>query len=198
MIGGYEMKKVLVLLAQGFEEIEAVAVIDILRRAGVIVQICSTGKEYVTGNHGITIKSDVRLDYIDVYSDTYDLIYIPGGQPGATNLKDDERVIDLLKKYDNDQVLLAAICAGPTVLEEAGLLNEREGTSFPTYKDVLHFKEYLEVPFVKSKNILTSRGAGTAMEMGYKILEELGLKDEAIELRENMQYNFLLEHYKNN
>ena len=102
------MKKVLVLLAQGFEEIEAVAVIDILRRAGVIVQICSTGKEYVTGNHGITIKSDVRLDYIDVYSDTYDLIYIPGGQPGATNLKDDERVIDLLKKYDTDQVLLAA------------------------------------------------------------------------------------------
>jgi len=192
------MKKVLVLLASGFEEIEAVAVIDILRRAGVIVQICSTGKESVTGNHGITLKSDVRLDYIDVYSDTYDLIYIPGGQPGATNLKDDQRVIDLLKKYDSDQVLIAAICAGPTVLEEAGLLNEREGTSFPTYKDALKFKEYLEVPFVKSKNILTSRGAGTAMEMGYKILEELGLKDEAVELRENMQYNFMLDYYKNN
>ena len=197
MIGGYEMKKVLVLLAQGFEEIEAVAVIDILRRAGVIVQICSTGKEDVTGNHGITLKSDVRLDYIDIYSDTYDLIYLPGGQPGATNLKNDQRVIDLLKKYDEDQVLLAAICAAPTVLEEAGLLNEREGTSFPTYKDVLHFKEYMEVPFVKSKNILTSRGAGTAMEMGFKILEELGLKKEALELRETMQYNFMLSFDKN-
>lgn len=191
------MKNVLVLMATGFEEIEAVAVIDILRRAGIKVQICSIEKEYVTGSHGITMKSDVRLDYIDIYTDIYDLIYIPGGMPGAANLKDDERIIGLLKKYDSDGVLLAAICAGPLVLDEAGLLSEREGTSFPTYKDNLNFKEYLEVPFVKSKNILTGRGPGTAMEMGFRIVEELGLSDEAARLRGEMQYTFMLDFYKN-
>lgn len=187
-------KRALVLLAPGFEEIEAVSVIDILRRAKVNVQVASvTEKEYVTGSHNITIKSDVRLEFIDIYNDLYDLIYLPGGVPGVNNLVASEKVLDLLRKYHEDQVLIGAICAAPWVLEEAGILGGHVATSAPTFKDKIHPEEYLAEVFVKSGNILTSRGAGTSLEMGYSLLDALGLTEEADKLREDMQYNFLLE-----
>lgn len=190
------MYKVLVLLAKGFEEIEAIAVIDILRRANVKVQICSTDKEYVTGSHGITVKSDVRIEFIDIYNDTYDLIYVPGGQPGVDNLAADDRVLELLKKYHEDGTLLAAICAGPKVLDTAGLLTDKEVTSYPTYKGKLNVKNYVDEVFVRSANVLTGRGPGTAMDMGFHILEAMGLPEEAVRLRQEMQYDFLLEKEK--
>lgn len=187
------MKKALVLLAEGFEEIEAIAVIDILRRGNVTVHVCSLDKEHVTGAHSITVKSDVRLEYIDIKTDNYDLIYLPGGIPGATNLRDDPRVIDLLKQYDEEGAILSAICAGPIVLERAGLLADKEVTSFPSFKKDLHFKAYHDRPAVVSGNVVTGRGAGTAMELGFTLLEELGLKERADKLREDMQYNLLFE-----
>ena len=188
-------KRVMVLLAPGFEEIEAVSVIDILRRAKVNVQICSTTeKEYVTGAHNITVKSDVRLDFIDIYNDIYDLIYLPGGVPGVNNLAENESVIELLKKYDEDGTYIGAICAAPWVLDQAGILSGHEVTSFPTYKDRISPESYLDKVFVSSGNILTGRGAGTSMEMGFRILETLGLEEESKKLREDMQYNFLFEH----
>lgn len=188
-------KRVMVLLAPGFEEIEAVSVIDILRRAKVNVQVCSiTEKEYVTGSHNITIKSDVRLDFIDIYNDEYDLIYLPGGVPGVNNLADNENVIKLLQKYDEDGTYIGAICAAPWVLNEAGILKEHDATSAPTFKDKISPKSYLDKVFVSSGNILTSRGAGTSMEMGFRILETLGMKEESDRLREDMQYNFLFQH----
>lgn len=189
-------KRVMVLLATGFEEIEAVSVIDILRRAKVNVQICSIDKEFVTGSHNITIKSDVRLDFIDIYNDDYDLIYLPGGVPGVNHLAESEDVLKLIRKYNEDGVFIAAICAAPWVLDQAGILADHEVTSAPTFKDKVSPKEYLEKVFVRSENILTSRGAGTSMEMGFRILETLGLTEEAARLREDMQYNFLLENQK--
>jgi 4-methyl-5(b-hydroxyethyl)-thiazole monophosphate biosynthesis len=191
--GGVILKKVLVLLAKGFEEIEAVTVIDILRRAHVKVHICSIDKEFVEGSHGITIKSDVRLEYIDINKDIYDLVYLPGGMPGAANLRDDERVIELLKKYNGENVMLSAICAAPIVLSEAGLLKDKEATSFPGFKEVIDCNKYLEEVTVTSGNVITSRGPATAMELGYTLLEKLGLASEAHDLREDMLYNFLLE-----
>jgi len=188
-------KRVMVLLAPGFEEIEAVSVIDILRRAKVNAQICSsTEKEHVTGAHNITVKSDVRLDFIDIYNDLYDLIYLPGGVPGVDNLAGNKNVLELLKKYDADGTYISAICAAPWVLDKAGILKDHEVTSFPTYKDKISPKAYVDKVFVSSGNILTGRGAGTSMEMGFKILETLGLVEESKKLREDMQYNFLLEH----
>jgi len=188
-------KRVMVLLAPGFEEIEAVSVIDILRRAKVNVQICSsTEKEYVTGSHNITVKSDVRLDFIDIYNDLYDLIYLPGGVPGVDNLAENKNVLELLKKYDADGTYISAICAAPWVLDKAGILKDHEVTSFPTFKEKISPKVYVDKVFVSSGNILTGRGAGTSMEMGFKILETLGLVEESKKLREDMQYNFLLEH----
>lgn len=189
-------KRVMVLLAPGFEEIEAVSVIDILRRAKVNVQICSTTeKEYVTGAHNITVKSDVRLDFIDIYNDIYDLIYLPGGVPGVNNLAENESVIELLKKYDEDGTYIGAICAAPWVLDQAGILSGHEVTSFPTYKDRISPESYLDKVFVSSGNILTGRGAGTSMEMGFRILETLGLEEESKKLREDMQYNFLFDQF---
>ena len=191
------MKKVIVLLANGFEEIEAISVIDILRRSSdVIVQICSIDKEYVTGAHGIVIKSDVRIDYIDLYTDTYDLIYIPGGMPGAASLRDNEKVQELLKWHHKEETKMAAICAGPIALEAAGILKGEKGTSFPGFEDELSYDKYVKEPVVVSGNIITSRGAGTSMELGFVILEELGLKEESERLREEMQYNFLKDNIK--
>ena len=187
-------KRALVLLAPGFEEIEAVSVIDILRRAKVKVQVASiTEKEDVTGSHNITLKSDVRLEFIDIYNDDYDLVYLPGGVPGVNNLAASEKVLDLLRKYNEDRVLIGAICAAPWVLEEAGVLKGHEATSAPTFEEKIHPDKYVHEVFVKSGNILTSRGAGTSMEMGFSLLEALGLQEDAAKLREDMQYNFLLE-----
>lgn len=186
-------KRAMVLLAKGFEEIEAVVVIDILRRAKVNVQICSIDKDHVVGAHQISIKSDVRLDFIDINNDQYDVVYVPGGVPGVYNLAENEKVLDLIKKYHEDGVIIAAICAGPWVLNQAGILNNHEVTSFPSFKEKIHPKNYLDEVFVKSGNVLTSRGAGTAMEMGFRILHELGLVEEEKMLREDMQYNFLME-----
>lgn len=186
-------KRAIVLLANGFEEIEAVAVIDILRRAKVNVQICSIDKDYVMGAHNISIKSDVRLNFIDIYNDQYDVVYVPGGVPGVNNLADNDKVLELLQKYHEDGVIIAAICAGPWVLHQAGIIKDHEITSFPSFKEKIKAKNYVDEVFVKSDNILTSRGAGTAMEMGFRIVHELGLVEEAKTLREDMQYNFLME-----
>ncbi len=186
-------KRVMVILAPGFEEIEAVAVIDILRRAKVSVQICSTEKEFVTGSHNITIKSDARLEFIDLNNDEYDLIYLPGGVPGVNHLAESEDVMNLLKKFNEDGVLIGAICAAPWVLDQAGILTKHEVTSAPTFKDKISPKSYVDEVFVQSGNILTSRGAGTSLEMGFKILETLGLEEDAKKLREDMQYNFLMD-----
>ncbi len=189
-------KRAIVLLAKGFEEIEAVAVIDILRRANVNVQICSIDKNTVVGSHNISIKSDVRLDFIDLYNDRYDVVYIPGGVPGVNNLVESDKVLELIRKYHEDGVIIAAICAGPWVLKEAGIIKDHEVTSFPSFKGKVNAKNYVDEVFVKSGNILTSRGPGTAMEMGFRILQELGLEKEAKNLREDMQYNFLFEKLK--
>ncbi len=183
----------MVILAPGFEEIEAVAVIDILRRAKVSVQICSTEKEFVTGSHNITIKSDARLEFIDLNNDEYDLIYLPGGVPGVNHLAESEDVMNLLKKFNEDGVLIGAICAAPWVLDQAGILTKHEVTSAPTFKDKISPKSCVDEVFVQSGNILTSRGAGTSLEMGFKILETLGLEEDAKKLREDMQYNFLMD-----
>jgi len=190
-------KRVMVLLAPGFEELEAVAVIDILRRAHVNVQICSTTDEdHVTGGHYMTLKTDVRLAFIDIYNDVYDLLYLPGGGEGVKNLAANEKVMTFLRRFYEDKGFIAAICAAPWVLEQAGILGEHKVTSFPSFQDQLHPKTYVEEVFVASENILTSRGAGTSMEMGFSILETLGLTEEAKKLREDMQYNFLLAHHK--
>lgn len=167
------MSKALVLLAAGFEEVEAVTIIDILRRGDVLVDTASiTGERALTGSHQITILADKLLADITDPS-IYDAIITPGGQPGSTNLSEDEKVLDLLKTASAKQKLIASICASPMVLEAAGLTAGRSGTSFPGMKDKLSFSTYLEDLVVKDGRLITSRGPGTAIFFALSILREL-------------------------
>lgn len=180
------MKKVLLFLAEGFEEIEALTVVDILRRAQVHCDMCSLKESYVTGSHGIQVKSDINLDEVDERN--YDAVILPGG-PGTENLRNNVRVVQLVKDFYMSGRLTAAICAAPTVLAEAGIVNGHNITSYPSVKDMLNNSIYREELVVLDHNLLTSRGPATAFPFAFAVLECLGLGKEAEELKEGMLYN---------
>lgn len=182
------MKKVCILLAEGFEEIEALTVSDIMRRAEVKCDLVSIGGKKVQSSHGVTVEADkIFEENMD-----YDLVVIPGGMPGATNLRDDERVIKFVKKQNKEGKLLGAICAGPIVLGRAGLTEGRNITSYPGYEDELPNCEYLEEAVVVDENIITSRGPATAMTFAYKLLEVLGYSHKVEGISSGMLYKMFI------
>jgi 4-methyl-5(b-hydroxyethyl)-thiazole monophosphate biosynthesis len=165
------MNRVLVYLAPGFEEIEAVTVIDLLRRADIDVTVAGLEEGSVTGSHGISIHSDVYYESIN--PDDFDYMVLPGGQPGTNNLKKNQKVLDSLKKFQKENKLIGAICAAPTVLQEAGILNGKKVTSYPSEEKVFHSSEYQPSPVVKDENIITSRGVGTAIDFALDLIGEI-------------------------
>jgi 4-methyl-5(b-hydroxyethyl)-thiazole monophosphate biosynthesis len=167
------MSKVLVPLAEGFEEIEAVAIVDLLRRAGIEVHTASLGPREVTGSHGITMVADLTLDAAD--EGAYDMIVLPGGMPGTKHLKEDSRVLGLLKRFAEDGRYTAAICAAPSVLAHAGLLAGRKATSFPGFLQPGSTPglELSEDAVVVDGKVATSRGPGTAIAFGLALIELL-------------------------
>ena len=179
------MKKTAVLLADGFEEIEALTVVDIMRRGNVLCDMISINNIEVIGAHNIKVSTDKILDET-IYD--YDLIVFPGGMPGATNLKKDKKVIETVKKFDEEGKLVAAICAAPIVLAEAGIIQEKNVTSYPGFEDELKGCNYKEEKVVVDGNIITSRGPATAMEFSYKLLEVLG-NETYNDLKKGMLYN---------
>lgn len=178
------MKKVCVLLTEGFEEIEALTVSDIMRRAEVNCDLVSMKEKKVKSSHGLVVEADKLFDE-DM---DYDLVVIPGGMPGAANLRDDERVINFVKKQNKEGKLIGAICAGPIVLGKAGLTEGRNITSYPGYEDELPNCEYFEDAVVVDKNIITSRGPATAMIFSYKLLEVLGYNNKVEGIASGMLY----------
>lgn len=181
------MSKVCVLLANGFEEIEALTVVDVLRRANVTCDLVSIFEKEVTGAHNMTVISDKLIEDIDVY----DAVVLPGGMPGSTNLRDNSEVIDLIKNMDNSKKIIAAICAAPIVLAKAGIIKEKDVTSYPGFKEELGDVNYIENKrVVIDENIITSRGPATALEFSFEILKKLGKVKEAEEIRNGMLYNF--------
>lgn len=178
------MKKVLLILADGFEEIEAVATIDILRRAKIKVCIASPDFKIVTGGHNIQIKADVLLD--EVKDQVFEAVILPGGNKGVENMEASPLVAEMVLKHHNEGKLIAAICAAPRLLHNIGLLTERHATSHPGTKDLLVKSHYSEDKVVLDGNILTSRGPGTAMEFGYKIVDLLKADTTSQTLREAM------------
>jgi 4-methyl-5(b-hydroxyethyl)-thiazole monophosphate biosynthesis len=186
------MSRVLVPLAEGFEEIEAVTVIDLLRRAGIEVCIAtvapaggappggdsdagpaSDSARLVTGSHGIAVQADARLSELD--DGGFDMIVLPGGMPGAAHLKADSRVIDLLRGAHARGAWVAAICAAPSVLAHAGLLDGRAATSFPGFLDADSAPgvQLSTSPVVIDGRIVTSRGPGTAIDFALTLIELL-------------------------
>ena len=181
------MASVLVPLAQGCEELEAVTVVDLLRRAGIEVITAGLDAQPVHASRGVTLLPDMSLDAAMQLE--FDMIVLPGGLPGADHLRDDPRVIDLLKKMAAADKYTAAICAAPRVLAHAGLLDGKRATSFPGALDVAAVPgiEYQEAPVVTDGKVITSRGPGTAMDFALTLIETLVGKQQRDEVEASLQ-----------
>lgn len=165
------MKKVLVTLAPGFEEIETITVVDILRRAGARVVMAATEEGPIQGSRGISVLPDTLIDQVD--DGEFDLVVLPGGQPGTQNLQNNARVTAIIQKMHQDHKQVAAICAAPTILHSAGILKNAAATSHPSVKDQMAGIDYSEERVVVDGNIVTSRSPGTALEFALKLVEIL-------------------------
>ncbi len=167
------MPKVLVPLAQGCEEVEAVTIIDLLRRAGIEVVSAGLDAQPVTASRGVRLIPDTTLD--DALKQEFDMLVLPGGMPGAANLKDDLRIIALLQKMAREDKYLCAICAAPIVLAAAGLLDGKAATSYPGFVDKMNLPgtTYRHDPVVRDGKTITSRGPGTAMDFALELIEVL-------------------------
>ena len=165
------MSRVLIYLAPGFEEIEAVTIIDLMRRADIDVTVAGLKDGFITGSHGISILSDIYYDKVN--PEEYDYLVLPGGQPGTNNLKKNKKVIETIKMFMQNDKLIGAICAAPIVLQEAGILNHKRITSYPSDKAVFKSAVYKESKVVKDGNIITSRSAGTAIDFALNLIGEI-------------------------
>ena len=168
------MHKVLVMLAQGCEEIEAVTAIDVLRRAGIEVTSAGLDDLPVLASRGVLLLADTTLDLAQHQS--FDMIVLPGGHAGADNLKADKRLTALLQQMAQQGKYLAAICAAPSVLAAAGLLDGRKATCYPTCLDAFPQVNLQTAAVVEDGNIITSRGPGTAMDFALALVERLAGK----------------------
>lgn len=176
---------VYVHLADGFEEIEALAVVDILRRADIAVKTVSVaGGKNVRGAHDIVVAADLLFQDAD-YAEC-EMIVLPGGMPGTANLAGHEGLIKQIGAFAQSGKWIAAICAAPSILGKMSLLKGRRATSFPGYEDEMIGVEYTEDRVVRDGNFITSRGAGTAIEFALKLVELLKDGQTAAALRKKM------------
>jgi len=176
--------KVLVPLAIGFEEIEAITIIDVLRRADIDVTTLFLEKNPVMGSHNISIHADTDIDKIDPQE--YNFIILPGGMPGSINLNKDQRVTDLIKTIHNKNGFIAAICAAPLVFGEANLLQNKNATCYPGFENKLTGAKYIDAPVIVHDNIITGKGAGCSLDFALKIVEIISGKETASNLKKNM------------
>lgn len=182
------MKKILVLLAEGFEEIEALTPVDYLRRADVEVDMASLTEDLsVTGAHGIVISADTTLDAVDLA--VYDGVYLPGGMPGSLNLRDDARVLKIVRDFAGSGKAVAAICAAPIVLEKAGVIANKRVTGYPGTVDKLENVGTYDADaiVVQDENIFTGRGAAAAVYLSFALITALCREETTKRVKEGIQ-----------
>lgn len=185
------MAKVYIFLADGFEEIEALTVVDVLRRAKIeIFMVSVTGSELVTGAHSITTVADFKFE--DTNFENADMLVLPGGMPGTVNLSKHDGLSRLLKDFHEKGKDLAAICAAPRILGTKGLLTGKKATCYPGNEESLLGARYQDADVVTDGNIVTSRGMGTAIDFSLALVKKLMSASEAGKLAEAIQYR----HYK--
>ena len=181
------MKKVSIFLAEGFEEVEALTQVDLLRRAGAEVTMVSiSGAREVAGSHGIVVTADkifAEMDFAEM-----DLLVLPGGMPGTLHLKECAPLIALLQDFNEKGRKLAAICAAPTVLGAAGLLRGKKATCYPGCEVGLTGAEVLTDREGVDGNITTSRGVGTAIPFALSLIAQLYDQQKADQIRESIVY----------
>ena len=172
------MKRTAVLFAEGLEEVEALTVVDLLRRAGIGCDIIALADaDRITGSHGITVLADACFSRTDF--DLYDGIILPGGMPGTRHLAGDEQVLELLRRFHAAGKLTAAICAAPTVLAKAGLLEGKKAVCYPGNEGKLTGALLLEDPVAEDGSIITSRGVGTAIPFSLALVRYLETDEAA-------------------
>ena len=178
-----------VLFADGFEEIEAITVVDVLRRAGVQVSVLGVDHRTVTGSHGITVKVDASLgDVIDVQT-RFDLVVLPGGMPGAANLRDSERARGFALTQRTQGATIAAICAGPIAFAAWGVLAGKRATCFPGHEETLSTAGAVVeavAAVVVDGDVVTSRGVGTALAFAHVLVALLVDEATAVDLDDKM------------
>jgi len=165
------MKSVLVPLANGSEDLEAVTVLNILRRAGIEAVSASLDGQPIRGSRGTLLIPDTSLD--EALKRDFDMVVLPGGQPGTNNLKADARIIKLVQHMAADGRYVCAICAAPSVLATAGLLDGKRATSFPGSLDAFPEVSHQAQAVVEDGKLITSRGPGTAMDFALTLVERL-------------------------
>lgn len=181
------MANTAIFLANGFEEIEALTVVDILRRAQIgITTVSITGSKNVEGSHGIKVEADEIFDNYD-FGNT-DMIILPGGMPGTKNLDACAPLKAKIEEYNNNDKMLAAICAAPTVYGKMGLLNGKRACCYPGCEGDLLGASVTTDPVTKDGNIITSRGMGTAIEFALAILENFKGKEAAQQMAKAIVY----------
>jgi len=175
------MTDVIVILADGLEEVEALTPVDYMRRAGIAVTTLGLGGTLIEGSHGITIKAD--MDFKDFKGEARAIV-IPGGMPGSSHIAADERVIELIREYHDDGRLIAAICAAPAlVLGRAGILKDKKYTCYPGYEEKAGlYGEYSSDRVVQDQNVITGCGVGGAAEFSARIIASLKGEDKAKEI----------------
>lgn len=172
------MKKTLLLLAEGFEEVEALTVVDLLRRADIVCDMAALGDDLeVTGSHGITVRADRLLPAAE--SGAYDGVILPGGLRGTENLAADGRVAELLRRYRDEGKLTAAICAAPTVLAAAGLLEGKRAVCYPGMEPQLCGADAGGEEVAVDGSVITSRGLGTAIPFALALVAYLDSPERA-------------------
>lgn len=181
------MSKAAVFFGTGYEEIEALTVVDILRRAGIETDMVSvTGERTVTSSHKVTVEMNETLEEVDFNS--LDVIVLPGGMPGTKNLEACEPLMEQVDRFAANGKLVAAICAAPSILGHRGHLKGKKACSFPSFEDHLEGAEVLHQPAVIDGNIITGRGMGAAVPFGLAILEKLQGKDAADQMAKTIVY----------
>jgi 4-methyl-5(b-hydroxyethyl)-thiazole monophosphate biosynthesis len=179
------MQKISILLADGFEEVEALTPADVLNRAGFDVQLVSVNNELlVTGAHRITVKCDLLIEQI--VADEAIMLILPGGMPGTNNLMASENVKRIIRDFYNKEKWIAAICAAPMILGEMDLLKGKTATCYPGYEKHLIGANVVEIPAVTDGKFITGRGIGTAMAFSLEIVKNLIDQKTADELARKM------------
>jgi 4-methyl-5(b-hydroxyethyl)-thiazole monophosphate biosynthesis len=180
------MKKVAVFLAPGFEECEALMTVDLLRRAQLDTTMYSIhNTDEVTGSHNITVKADKKLNELN---ELFDCVILPGGMPGTKYLMESKEVNALVVEHFNQNRLVAAICAAPSVLGELQLLQGKKATCFPGFEDQLHGAEVLNQKAVADGNIITAKGLGAAVDFAHAIISYLINSKTADQVVKTIQY----------
>lgn len=176
---------VYVLLADGFEEVEALTPVDILRRCGVQVRTVGVAATRVTGAHNITVEADIAIDDVDTAA--MQVLMLPGG-PGHTNIEQSDKAQALIDFSAKHNICIAAICAAPSILGKKGLLRGKHATCFPGYEQFLSGAKVSADKVVTDGNIITAKGAGAASDFGFAIAARLVGADAAEQVRAAMQY----------